>query len=81
MKLKFVYDGQRVVFYNIEVTVVAVAWNKIPVFPVPFCMLYANVLCRNHLTIEQYVLGAVLFIVFFDDTQYSLNKFLIVGVV
>ena len=44
---------QRLVFYNVEIAVIAVTRNSISVFLIPFCMLYTDILSRNHLTVEK----------------------------
>ena len=53
-------DVQRLVLHDVEIAVVAVTWHYISVFPIPFCMLHADVLSWDHLAVEQSRLGAVL---------------------
>ena len=69
MQLELVEDGQRVVLYDIEVRVVAVAWYEVAVLTIPLGVLYTNVLGRNHLAVEHHVLRAILTIILFYQSE------------
>ena len=43
---------QRLVLYNIEITVLAVTRHSIAVFPIPLGVLHSYILSRNHLAVE-----------------------------
>ena len=80
MQLELVDDGEGVVLNDIEVGVVAVAWYEVTVLTIPLGMLHTDVLGRNHLAVEHDILGAVLLVVLFDESEDALNKLLIVVV-
>ena len=81
VQLELVYYIERIVFYYIEVAVVAVASDGITVFFVPFCVFYADVLGRYHLAIEHQLFGAIFFVVFFYKSQYLLYESRILRIV
>ena len=59
MELEFLYDVGVGILDNIEIAVLAVARNEVAVFPIPLSMLYAHILGRNHLAVEEHVLRAI----------------------
>ena len=63
MELELVKDAQRVVFYYIEVAVVAVARHEIAILTIPFGVLDTDILRRNHLAVEHHLFAAVLLVV------------------
>ena len=73
MKLELVDDVQRVVLHDVEIAVVAVAWHEITVLTVPLSVLNTNILGRNHLAVEQQVLGAILLVVLLHQAEYCLH--------
>ena len=78
VQFELVENCQRVILDAIEIAVIAAAWNKIPVFGVPFSMLYSDILCRNHLAVEHSFLCTESLILCFYQSKYSLYKLLIV---
>ena len=81
VQLELVYYIERIVFYDIEIAVVAVASDGITVFFVPFGVFYAYVLGRYHLTIEHQLFGAIFFVVFLYKSQYLLYESRILRIV
>ena len=81
MQLELVDNVERVVLHDVEVAVVAVARHEVAVLAVPLSVLYAHVLSRNHLAVEQHVLSAILLVVFLYKAKHLLNEVQIVGVI
>ncbi len=80
VQLELVDDVERVVLYDVEVGVVAVARYEVAVLAVPLGVLDADVLGRNHLAVEEHVLGAVLLVVLLYDGQDALHELLVLVV-
>ena len=78
MQLKLIDNIQRVVLYNIEVTIITITRNEIAILTIPFSMLNTYVLGRNHLAIEHHFLRTILFVILFDKRKNALYKMLIV---
>ena len=81
MEFELLYDVKRIVLYHIEIAVITVTRYKISVFPVPLGMLHTDILCGNHLTIEQYILGSVQFVILLDQPENTLHKLQIFGII
>ena len=81
VELELVHDVESLVLYDVEVAVVAVSRNIVSVFLVPLCVLYTNVLSRNHLAVEHCLLGAVLLVVLLNKSENFLNIMCILRVV
>lgn len=63
VQAELVENGERIVFYAIEIAVVAVARYEISVGFVPLCMLHTYVFGRYHLAVEHGFLRAILLVV------------------
>ena len=75
-------DGVDVlVFYHIEVAVVAIARHIVAIFAVPTCMLHAYVFGRNHFAVEEQVFRAVFLVVVLDEREDAFHKVSILLVV
>ena len=60
-------DGVDVlVFYHIEVAVVAIARHIVTIFAIPARMLHTHVFSRNHFAVEEQVFRAILLVVVFE---------------
>ena len=81
VQAEFVENSERVVLYDVEIAVVAVAGNEIAVLLVPFGVLYAHILGRYHLAVEHQFVAAVLLVVFLHHAQNRLHIFPILVVV
>ena len=81
MQAHLVDDVERLVFNDVEVAVVAVAWNGIAVFPIPFCVFHTYILSRDHLAVEEGCLCAVLLVIFLDESESALYELYVCRVV
>ena len=81
VETELIDDVERVVLHDVEVAVVAVTRDHIPVFPVPLGVLHAHIFCRNHLTIEESFLRAVFLIIPFHHAENLLHELGILRIV
>ena len=68
VEAELVQDVGVGVFYDVEVAVIAVAVNLVAVFLIPLGMFHAYVFGGDHLTVEHQFFGAVLLVVFLDES-------------
>ena len=62
--LKLVDDIERLIFHYVEVRIVTVTWYEVAILTVPLSVLDTYVLSRNHLAVEENLLGAILLVEF-----------------
>ena len=74
MKTELLDGVDVLVFYHIEVAVVAIARHVVAIFAIPTGMFHAYVFGRNHFAVEEQVFRTIFLVVVFDEREDALHK-------
>ena len=74
MHTELIDDVQRLILYDVEIAVIALAECLETGFFVPFGMFHAYILGRYHFAVKEYIFRSIFLIVFFNYSQNLLHK-------